>query len=242
MKKSIIILSLGFIIGLINNQPTGAQQLAVNVHINLDRQPAWGPSGYSYASFYYLPEIDIYFDVESSLFYYLNGRRWVSSYYLPERYHRYDFYGLYKVVLNDYQRPWRYNESHRKMYAKYYHNRTQTPIFHMKSHAYHKAKGNTRAWVEPQRGMRYNNYAKKQSSHSVQKNNKAQHNRTDKRNLSTNRSNKIDNKNLANKPQGKQQKKEIVSNNKKEDKKTSRYYAAETKNNKRSGRNESNRR
>jgi hypothetical protein len=148
MKKLIIILSLGLTAGIFNVNTADAQH--VSIHINLDRQPAWGPSGYDYAAFYYFPELNIYFDVNNALFYYPNGRRWVSSYYLPLKYINYDLYRMYKVVLNDLRQPWRHNKTHRTAYVRYHHNRSQVPIRAMNDHRYNKAKSNTRAWVEPQ--------------------------------------------------------------------------------------------
>ena len=33
-----------------------------HISINIDKQPAWGPYGYDCAAFYYMPEINIYYD------------------------------------------------------------------------------------------------------------------------------------------------------------------------------------
>lgn len=147
MRKLMIILGIGWIIGLLNIQTADAQYVSVN--INLDDQPAWGPAGYDYVEYYYIPELNIYFDVENELFYYVRHRRWVVSPYLPARYARYDFYSLYKVVLNGIPDPWRYNRRHRRMYARYYRNYTQRPIFYVDDYRYDRARYNVCAWVEP---------------------------------------------------------------------------------------------
>ena len=149
MKTLVIILGLGLTIGMVNDTALNAQSISINVHVNLDRQPAWGPSGYDFAAFYYFPAINVYYDVNKELFYYLNRRKWVASYYLPAHYHKYNLYTLYKVVLNEHARPWIYNRVHARTYSQFKRVKEQQSIFHMNDHRYYRAKNNTRAWVEP---------------------------------------------------------------------------------------------
>ena len=150
MKRLLIILGLGLTIGMANVNTSAAQ--IVNVYVNIDLQPAWGPAGYDYVAFYYFPTLNIYYDVQNALFYYLSGRRWVYSYYLPIRYQGYDLYTLYKVVINDIHNPWIYYRTHRSLYAHYRNVRTQTPIrFMTNDYRYQIARTNTRAWIEPRR-------------------------------------------------------------------------------------------
>ncbi|MDR1380569.1 MAG: hypothetical protein LBJ47_03715 [Tannerella sp.] len=146
MKKLMIIFGLGLIIGTVKVNRVEAQ---VHVSINIDIQPAWGPSGYNYAEYYYVPELNVYYDVINRLFHYRDGRRWISSPYLPALYAHYDFYSLYKVVLNDIRQPWKYNRRHRKIYAEYLHNYVQVPLFYMDERRYHRARDNYYGWVEP---------------------------------------------------------------------------------------------
>ena len=149
MKKLIIMVGLGWMIGLLNVHTADAQHVTTIIHVNVDRQPAWGPVGYDYVEYYYIPELNIYFDVENELFYYRYGRGWIESPYLPARYARYDFYSLYKVVLNDVIDPWRYNRHHRRRYARYRYNYAQIPIFYVDDYRYEYARYNACAWVEP---------------------------------------------------------------------------------------------
>ena len=146
MKKLIFILGLGLIIGMANINNTEAQ---VHVSINIDIQPAWGPSGYNYVEFYYIPEINVYYDVVSQMYYYNNRGRWISSIFLPVAYSYYDFYSLYKVVLNGIHRPWIYNRRHVSLYSGYRYNYSQMPIFYMTESHYHRARSNYHGWVEP---------------------------------------------------------------------------------------------
>lgn len=148
MKKLIIILSIGWTIALSNTQTINAQ--AVSVNINLDIQPAWGPSGYQYASFYYIPALNIYYDINNGLFIYLNGRRWIANHYLPKKYGKYDLYLMHKVVLNNIYNPWTHNKYHKRTYAHFRNSRSQTSIYYVNDHhQYHRAKQNHWAWVEP---------------------------------------------------------------------------------------------
>ena len=147
MKRLLIILGLGLTIGMANVNAVEAQ--IVNVYVNIDMQPAWGPAGYNYAAFYYFPALNIYYDVHNALFYYLSGRRWLSSYYLPIRYQRYDLYTMYKVVINEYHNPWLHYRTHRGLYANYRNVSTQIPIRSMTAdRRYAVARTNTRVWVE----------------------------------------------------------------------------------------------
>ena len=122
MKKFILLISAVVLIGLSN---TANAQISVNVNIN--SQPAWGPSGYQYARYYYLPDLNIYYDVTNTLYYYLTGGRWMSSRALPSRYGRYDLYKMYKVVINK-PRPWMHHHTYVQEYARFRGNRNQVPI------------------------------------------------------------------------------------------------------------------
>ena len=143
MKKIIFALSIILAAGLLNNT-ANAQ---VNININLNNQPAWGPSGYDYANFYYFPDLNIYFDINSSLFYYLSGSKWISNQYLPSKYSKYDFYNMYKVVINDNSQPWLNNKTHKKEYSQYKNNKTQIPIRNSNDTRYNQSKNNTVNWV-----------------------------------------------------------------------------------------------
>lgn len=81
-------------------------------------QPLWGPTGFNLASYYYLPDIEAYYDVPEKKFIYPENGKWVFSPSLPQRFQSYDLYSGYKVVLN---RPHAYYnfKAHRSRYAKY---------------------------------------------------------------------------------------------------------------------------
>ena len=108
----------------------GSIQAQLSVNINIGSPPQWGPVGYSEARYYYLPDVESYYDVQSSRFIFYNGRAWVRSAYLPSRYRNYDLYNGYKVVMTDYRgnSPYRYFKQHKYKYAKGYRGQSQRSI------------------------------------------------------------------------------------------------------------------
>ncbi len=106
-----------------------ATQAQVSINVNIGTPPAWGPAGYAETEYYYLPDIEAYYDVRASQFIYFGGGRWVRTTYLPRQYRNYDLYGGYKVVLNDYhgRAPYEYFDRHRTAYYKGYHGAPQRP-------------------------------------------------------------------------------------------------------------------
>ena len=116
-----------------------AMQAQVSVNINIGNPPAWGPVGYTNMEYYYLPDIQSYYDVRASQFIYFGGGRWVRSSRLPRQYRSYDLYSGYKVVLNDYhgRTPYVYYDRHRTKYYKGYHGAPQKPYKSRKNHHRH---------------------------------------------------------------------------------------------------------
>lgn len=97
-------------------------QAQVSINVNLGSPPAWGPSGYSDVRYYYLPDVEAYYDVQSSMFIYYSGNRWVRRTYLPTRYRNYNLHNGYKVVMRDYHgnSPYYYYKEHKSRYARGY--------------------------------------------------------------------------------------------------------------------------
>jgi hypothetical protein len=100
----------------------GLLQAQVSVSVNIGNPPAWGPAGYSEVRYYYLPDIDTYYDLGTQQYIYVNKGRWVRTASLPVAYRSYDLYNGYKVVLADYSgtRPYVYYKTHRKKYPHGY--------------------------------------------------------------------------------------------------------------------------
>ena len=102
----------------------------VQVNVNIGSPPPWGPAGYTEVRYYYLPDVEAYYDVQSSMFIYSNGLTWVHRSYLPRQYRNYDLYSGYKVVMTDYRgnTPNVYFREYRTKYAKGYHGQPQRNI------------------------------------------------------------------------------------------------------------------
>lgn len=144
MKRIVFLLGM---LALLMALPSNKASAQISVNINIGQQPAWGPVGYEYVRYYYFPEINVYFDVPSSLFYYPRRGRWVAARYLPPAYARYDLYRTYKVVVNA-ANPWKYNRRHKKDYARYKHVHNQIIIRDCHDERYHRSRNNHIHWVE----------------------------------------------------------------------------------------------
>jgi hypothetical protein len=93
-------------------------QAQISLNVNIGSQPAWGPVGYDYVENYYLPDIDVYYDVPNHQYVYLNNTVWVRSRVLPARYANYNINNGYKVVINEPQ-PWKRANVYRTKYVGY---------------------------------------------------------------------------------------------------------------------------
>jgi hypothetical protein len=102
----------------------------VSVNVNVGSPPAWGPVGYTEVEYYYLPDVEVYYDVHATQFIFYRDGRWVRSRYMPRQYRNYDLYNGYKVVLNDYHgaTPYVYFNDHKVKYYKGYKNGHQQTI------------------------------------------------------------------------------------------------------------------
>ncbi len=147
MKKIILLLTV--LLGSFVTKPADAQVRA-GININIGSQPIWGPVGYDRADNYYLPDLDVFYNIPSRQYAYQEGERWMFSNSLPARYRNYDLYSGYKVVVNE-DRPYRYADRYRNQYAGYKNNHSQQVIrnsheekyFESREHPEHnKWKGN----------------------------------------------------------------------------------------------------
>lgn len=104
---------------------------AVNAQVSFNMTispPPWGPAGYNQVRYYYLPDVETYYDAQSSIFIYYSGGAWIRSSSLPPRYRNYDLYRGYKVVMSDYHgnNPYVHFKQHKTKYKKgYYHGKPQ---------------------------------------------------------------------------------------------------------------------
>lgn len=89
----------------------------ITVRVNTSSQMLWGPVGYNYVNYYYLPEADVFYSVSENKFFYSEGNKWVSANTLPSRYNI-DLFNTYKVVVNK-PRPYLNHGYYVSHYAKY---------------------------------------------------------------------------------------------------------------------------
>jgi hypothetical protein len=113
MKKLILLVMLG--IGSLINNNAKAQ---ISLNVNIGSQPLWGPIGYDHVDYYYLPDVDSYYNVPTRQFVYLNNGNWVFANSLPARYSNYNLYNGYKVVVNG-ERPYLNYNTDKVKYVKY---------------------------------------------------------------------------------------------------------------------------
>jgi hypothetical protein len=119
-------------------------QAQVSVNVNIGAPPAWAPVGYAETEYYYIPDLEAYYDVRQTQFIYFGNGRWIRSRNLPRQYRNYDLYGGYKVVLHDYHgsRPYNNFKNHKIKYYKGYNgkNNNNHKVYVVKGH--HNEGGN----------------------------------------------------------------------------------------------------
>ncbi|CAH0997953.1 hypothetical protein EMA8858_04088 [Emticicia aquatica] len=93
-------------------------QVRVGTNVNHGSQPIWGPEGYDHVEYYYMPDIDVFYNVPNRQYIYLNRGHWVFTRDLPSQYRNFDLYSGHKVVVNTYK-PYRNAQSYRTKYASY---------------------------------------------------------------------------------------------------------------------------
>ncbi|HEY0177051.1 MAG TPA: hypothetical protein VGC08_11780, partial [Pedobacter sp.] len=113
MKR--IILAVIFGVASLSSISTKAQ---ISLSINIGSQPQWGPTGYDHVDYYYLPDVDAYYNVSAKQYIYLSNGNWVFRSSLPAKYSGYDLYSGYKVVMNT-PKPYLSHNAHLKQYSKY---------------------------------------------------------------------------------------------------------------------------
>lgn len=107
LLKSGLVLALGLLLH------SGTAQAQVRVNVNI---PVWGPPVPTNVQYYYIPEIDGYYDLytQSYLFFDPAYGAWISSPVLPRAYASYDPRFFHPVVIQYVGRqPWGYLPDHR---------------------------------------------------------------------------------------------------------------------------------
>jgi hypothetical protein len=121
MKKLFKNLSIAILLTFILSGFTGcysSSSLAVGEQYS---NPAWAPPYYPGVRYYYLPDIEVYYDLSNQDFVYLDDGQWIFSNTLPSMYSNYDLYNCYAVALNvDVYQPWMHYHYYGSNYPRYY--------------------------------------------------------------------------------------------------------------------------
>lgn len=123
-------------IGLVVSQNAIAQ---VSVNLNFGSPPVWAPVDRVETQYYYLPEVDAYYDVPQQRFIYLSNNVWIRSTALPSRYRSYNLNRARIIYLTDYRgnSPYVYHKEHK---VKYYTKKRSKTVY-IKKHDNGKHKG-----------------------------------------------------------------------------------------------------
>jgi hypothetical protein len=153
MKKLFVVFAI-----LIASVSAEAQ---VKINVNIGVQPAWGPTGYDYAGYYYFPELNVYYDVTSEQYVYFNNRQWIHAYRLPAYFGKPDLFRMYKVVINE-RNPYLNNRIHVSQYSKFKKQYNQQVIRDSREEKYFQSKFHPRhdQWEREQVAKNYNKKGK----------------------------------------------------------------------------------
>lgn len=119
--KTLKLIATGIILFAASNS-----QAQVSVNVNIGRPAvivdSWVPRNHVNVDFYYLPEIQTYYDVHTSHYVYLDNGNWCRTRYLPTHYRNYDLSHARRVELRGYHgsRPYTYYTNH---HVKHYNKR-----------------------------------------------------------------------------------------------------------------------
>ena len=129
------------LIGLLSIVAANAEA-QVSVNINVGTPPVWAPAERVETQYYYLPEIDTYYDVPSERFIYVSQGNWIRSERLPARYSNYNLRGGKVIYLTDYRgnSPYVYHKQHKVKYIATPYRPTQ--VVYVKDKGKHKGHGN----------------------------------------------------------------------------------------------------
>lgn len=83
--------------------------------------PPWAPPYNTGVRYYYLPDLEVYYDLSGQDFVYLDDGQWMFSALLPPLYANYDLYNAFVIALdyNVYQ-PWMHHNFYVSHYPRFY--------------------------------------------------------------------------------------------------------------------------
>lgn len=109
-------LLLPLCLGMLFSSIAAQAQVQVSIGVNA---PVWGPTVGPGVQYYYIPEIDGYYDLYTQSYVYFDNGYWVSSPMLPPWYANYNPRYFHPVVVQYVGRqPWGYIRDHRAYYPQ----------------------------------------------------------------------------------------------------------------------------
>jgi len=88
---------------------------------NTYETPHWAPPVYSGIRYYYLPDLECYYDIYSREYIFLDHARWIYSREIPYMYRDFDLNNCFVVIVNSniYQ-PWMHHQYYVSHFPRYY--------------------------------------------------------------------------------------------------------------------------
>ena len=126
---------------------SSASHAQVQVNVNIGTAPTWGPP-ITNEDYYFLPDIETYYDIRTSQYIYMNNGRWIRVNNLPSRYRNYNLNGAQIIILSDYhgRSPYVNFHNHKIKYMKknkhWDHDNGDNGHHGEKGHGKYKNKGN----------------------------------------------------------------------------------------------------
>ena len=104
-----------FVFGLLFVTSTQAQ---ITVNLDIAKPPVWAPAKAVATQYYYLPDVDMYYDVPAERFIYVKNGKWVRAERLPVAYRGYDLKKGQVIYLTDYRgnSPYLFHKNHKVKY------------------------------------------------------------------------------------------------------------------------------
>ncbi len=96
-------------------------------YYNNNNADNYNNSNYTADDYYYLPDIDAYYNIPLQQYIYLDGGRWITSAYLPAMYRGFNLYAANRFRIHE-ARPYLRADFYRNRYATYRNNYRPAPV------------------------------------------------------------------------------------------------------------------
>ena len=115
LPKTALAALLGLL--MLGSAPAARAQVRVGVQLGA---PGWGPQVGPNMQYYYIPELNAYYDLYNQAYLFFDGYNWISSYALPPTYAGLDPYQFHPVPLAYVgPQPWLYVQQYPQCVAPY---------------------------------------------------------------------------------------------------------------------------